>query len=271
MANVEEELSSDANTSRGIRRKFTEETDTALLKEVLAHNAHVARRGEAGSAFDAVATSLNDTSALPWRTDGKHCSDRFDLLVRVFRHSDSARRGESGIIEEYTEKEQLLQDITNAVDDVNEERRAQRAETSRREEQLRNAGEAVRAEAMNRRLQPIRLSGNSSDDEDQDRVRDPGSKSGTSNDSAGRRKRKRDDFSEDWMDGLLGIEERRLDQEAERLRLESERLKLDRDRFTSRDTREAERFSFQQEQFKSQSEMQFKMMSVLDKMIQKMQ
>jgi hypothetical protein len=154
---------------------------------------------------------------------------------------------------------------------VYEERRAQRAETSRRDEQLRNAGEAVRAEAMNRRRQPKSLIGNSSDDGDQDKVRDPGSRSGTSNDSAGRRKRKRDDFSEDWMDGLLGIEVRRLGQEADRLRLKSERLKLDRDGFTSSETREAERFSLQQEQFKSQREMQLKMMSVLDKIIQKMQ
>jgi hypothetical protein len=272
MAAMEENHSSGANPLRGMRRKFTDVTDTALLKEVVAHNAHVARRGDSGSVFDAVAISLNETDVLPWRTDGKHCSDRFHLLVRAFRQTDATRRGESGREEEYTEKEQLLQDIVSALDDFNEVRREQQAAASRRDEQLRNAGEAVRAEAMNRGGRATNVNESSNEDENQGTAREePGSRSGNSTDSSRRPKRKRDGFSEEWMDGLLEIEERRLGQESDRIRLESDRLKLDRDKFVSSETREAERFSFQQEQFKSQGEMQLKMMSVLDRIIQKMQ
>jgi hypothetical protein len=134
--------------SRSARRKFTDDLDAALLKEVVAHSAHLAKRGESGSLFEVVAKALNDTQMLPWSTEGKHCADRFNLIVRLFRQTDRVRRAASGQEEEYGEKEQPLDDIVCAIDDANEERRVQREEASRRDERLREAGQAVRAQAM---------------------------------------------------------------------------------------------------------------------------
>jgi hypothetical protein len=74
---------------RGARREFCD--DIALLKEALAHNAYVCRRGKLTEKFEEVAVSLNDSSALPCPTNGKHCTDRFKLLVANFRRIDRAR------------------------------------------------------------------------------------------------------------------------------------------------------------------------------------
>jgi hypothetical protein len=198
MAEIEENVT-DANHLRGSRRKFTEEYDAALMKEVIAHSAHVVRRGEAG--FDEVETSLNDTEVLPWRTDGKYCSNRFHLLVRVFRQSDAHQRRTRGQEEEYTEKYRLLPDIVTSLDDENEERRARQAEASRRDEQLRNAGEEVRVEAMNRRRQTLLLlrmnDSNSEDGVQEDDRDDLCPRSGSSIESLRRQKRKRDGFGDD--------------------------------------------------------------------------
>jgi hypothetical protein len=119
MATVDLTTGAEAAAPR-VRRKFTDDLDIALLKELSAHNAHTARRGEAGLLFDAVAKSLNETRALPWLTDGKHCSDRFNLLIRLFRLQDRAQRAGSGDEELYGEKEQLMDDMVSAIDDASE-------------------------------------------------------------------------------------------------------------------------------------------------------
>jgi hypothetical protein len=52
--------------------------------------------------------------------------------------------------------------------------------------------------------------------------------------------------------------------------LETDRLKFEREMFEHCEERKAERFSLQQERLRSQREMQLRMISVLDKMIQKL-
>ena len=136
---------------RGGRRKFCEADDIALLKEALAHNAHVFRRGKLTEKFEEVAVSLNHSSALPWPTNCKHCTYRFKLLVANFRRIDRARSSDSGIEEEYGEKDQLLVDIVSAIDDTEELTRLERERVFRRDDRLAKAGQEVRATAMERK------------------------------------------------------------------------------------------------------------------------
>jgi hypothetical protein len=110
------------------RRKFCEDHDTLLLKEVLACDAHVCRRGSQMEAFEEVSAVLNSSSALPWKTDGKHCLDRFKLLVACFRKFDRARASASGTEENFGKKDQLLSEIVTAVDDAKERGRVERLE-----------------------------------------------------------------------------------------------------------------------------------------------
>jgi hypothetical protein len=133
------------------RRKFGESEDIALLKEVLACGAHTCRRGSQMDKFDELSVSLNSNGALPLTTDGKHCLDRYKLLVASFKRTDRARASASGIEEPFGEKEELLADIASAVDDANEHHRTERSEAAVRDTELLRAGEAIRFQAMNRR------------------------------------------------------------------------------------------------------------------------
>jgi hypothetical protein len=104
----------------GGRRKFGEAEDIALLKEALAHDSHVCRRGKMTERFEEVASSLNNTNSLPWSTNWKHCTDRFKLLVANFRRTCRALSSASRVEVEYGEKHQLLTDVVSAIDE-NEE------------------------------------------------------------------------------------------------------------------------------------------------------
>ena len=147
-----EVLSEGGPTNRPpVRRKFGEEEDILLLKEIVANGAHAVRRGSQSDKFDEVGTSLNANGVMPWSTDGKHCIDRYRLLIATFRRADRARAATSGAEEEFGEKDQLLSDICNAIDDADERGRLERREASRRDAELQYAGEQVRAAAMSRR------------------------------------------------------------------------------------------------------------------------
>jgi hypothetical protein len=127
--------------SRGARRKFGEAEDIALLKEVLANEAHVCHRGTMTGKFDEVACALNNSNALPWSTNGKHCNNRFKLLLVGFRRTDRARASASGTEEDFGEKDQLLADILSAVNDNEERGRLEHEESAKRDEHLVHAGQ----------------------------------------------------------------------------------------------------------------------------------
>jgi hypothetical protein len=115
-----------ASENRGGRRKFGEVEDITLLKEIVANDAHVSRRGKVAEKFEDVARGLNEGNALPWNTNGKHCNDRYKLLLANFRRAGRARPLASGTGEEFGERDQLLADIHSAVNENEERGRAAR-------------------------------------------------------------------------------------------------------------------------------------------------
>jgi hypothetical protein len=131
-------------------RKFGEEQDIALLKEVLACNAHTSKCGPLMDNFDAFSGALNASRVLPWATDGKHCLDHYKLLASCFKREEKARSKASGT-KYFNEKEQLLSDIGLAVEDAQEHCRVERLELAKRDKKFLQAGERIRLQAMNRR------------------------------------------------------------------------------------------------------------------------
>jgi hypothetical protein len=137
---------------RGGRRKFREAEDIALLKEALAHDAHVCRRGKMAEKFEEVASSLSNSNSLPWITNGKHYTDRFKLLVANFRRTHRALSSASGVEEEYGEKYQLLSEVVSAIDENEDRGRLKRDISAKRDERLAKAGQEVSVSAMKRRI-----------------------------------------------------------------------------------------------------------------------
>jgi hypothetical protein len=100
-------IDDDPPELRAIQRsKFGEKEDESLLKELIASDAHVSRRGALMEKFDEVSTALNSSGSIPWRTDGKNCLDRYKHLLDSFKRADRARASASGADEEFNEKDQ---------------------------------------------------------------------------------------------------------------------------------------------------------------------
>jgi hypothetical protein len=132
-----------ASENRGGRRKFWEVEDIALLKEFVANDAHVYRRGKVAENFEDVARALNEGNALPWNTNGKHCNDRYKLLLANFRRADQARALANGTEEEFGERDQLLADIQSPVNDNEECGRTEREEYAKRDKRLADCSRAL--------------------------------------------------------------------------------------------------------------------------------
>jgi hypothetical protein len=149
-------IDDDPPELRALQRiKFGERENISLLKEVISSDAHVSRRGALMEKFDEVITALNNSGSMPWRTDSKHCLDRYKILLASFKRADRARASASGAEDEFNEKDQLLSDIVIATDDADERGRVERMETARRDARLIQAGEEVRSIAMRRRTAAI--------------------------------------------------------------------------------------------------------------------
>ncbi|KAG0433853.1 hypothetical protein HPB47_019540 [Ixodes persulcatus] len=88
------------------RKRFTIIEDILLLREVLAVNPFVN-----SSRWDTVAANLHQALGRNFSVRGVR--DRCDLLLGLFKRDDRTNLRKSGTEEQYTEKEQLLQDVAD--------------------------------------------------------------------------------------------------------------------------------------------------------------
>lgn len=135
-----------------VKRTWTEMLNVPLLREVLAVGAHIPARGETMPKFAEIAHNLNNNTHinLAWKTDAKHCRDRFKLLMEKFVSNDYANDRASGGGEVFEEQEQLLTDMKEAIDDRRQEVEEALRQREGRAEELTNAGEVVRELALDR-------------------------------------------------------------------------------------------------------------------------
>lgn len=78
---------------------------------------HIYPFGKKAKCFENIAQELNTSNALPWRTEFKHCTDRYRLPLGTYRSNDKNEQSFSGADEEFREREQFLEDIRNMFDD----------------------------------------------------------------------------------------------------------------------------------------------------------
>lgn len=88
------------DSSQGsVKRKWNPRLNLALMREVSGAGAHIPPRNEVRQRFTDVANRLNGNAdlQLPWKTDGKHCRDRFKLLMEKWElHDRDAARASGG-------------------------------------------------------------------------------------------------------------------------------------------------------------------------------
>jgi hypothetical protein len=93
------------------KRKWTNELDALLVREVKLHKPHGQRYWRKGNVYEIRAASLNESERIPWRTDRKHLQGRVQHLLEARRTNQRAKARATGIEEEYGELEILLDDV----------------------------------------------------------------------------------------------------------------------------------------------------------------
>jgi hypothetical protein len=98
------------------KRKWTNELDALLLREVKLHKPHGKRHGRKGIVYEIIAGSLNESERLPWSTDKKHLQGRVQHLLEARRSNQRATERVTGIEEEYGELEIILDHVIEEAD-----------------------------------------------------------------------------------------------------------------------------------------------------------
>lgn len=137
----------------GKRIRFTEAWDVILLKSVIASKAHVAARGTSQRKFEEtldifISNSPKDRLAVVTAPTWKTIYERFKKIVADHRANTRESKAASGVAEDETERTQLLDDIVEEMDDTAELRRTERNEKTKKDQELLEAGEAIRAQAV---------------------------------------------------------------------------------------------------------------------------
>ncbi|ETW05663.1 hypothetical protein H310_03385 [Aphanomyces invadans] len=130
------------------RRNFSKEEDVLLLRQVASEMPFLARHGLIMDKWTAVAHALasSDEFGRP-DFDGKKASNRFSALIEAHKKKKNEFARASGVAEDMTEKDALMDDLIAAYDDAKEE--ARRAiESKQALEQNESMGAFVREEAM---------------------------------------------------------------------------------------------------------------------------
>jgi hypothetical protein len=223
---------------------------------------------------------LNEGNALPGNTNGKHCNDRYKLLLANFRRADRARALASGTEEEFGERDQLLADIHSAVNDNEERGRAEREISAKRDERLAKAGQEVRANAMSRKQGARSDAENGNSDEEGDIAEQLTTSLGDedmitpANPRRGRKRKKHSTL--ELEDLLAATQEKRVEQEQMRLKLENERLSFEKERAEAHDKHEERRLDImaaqadlQRQQQSESTRVQLQMFQVMEEMIKK--
>lgn len=198
------------------RFRFTTQVDILLCKAVSETGSHIAPRNEKlklmEKACEIMVKALPATHSTMYQNPvAKTCNDHFELIVKQRREVDRAKRNQSGISEEVSELDLLLDDLILDRDTVEEHRRNERAEKTARDKRLEDAGVEVREEAMTRMSK--RSASISDDEEDGDRKKK-------------RKKRKMDVLESD--DEEIELLKQTI---ADRREMERKKLELDQKRF----------------------------------------
>ncbi|XP_041371921.1 uncharacterized protein LOC121385344 [Gigantopelta aegis] len=100
--------------------RITDFNDLKLLKEVVAQNPFKDKK-----TWETIAEIL---STAEFVIDGRRVRERTDLLVEKFKQKENVSVKSSGVVEDYDEKQMLLQEITELLEEeirVQEENREQ--------------------------------------------------------------------------------------------------------------------------------------------------
>lgn len=205
-------------STRGLTKfTFDQKDKMTLVQSVAEHGAHLAAHGHLDRLFEKVKdTFIENIPPSTWlqhvKPSVKTLRDKFRAMMRDRRRVDHENSAASGIAEDITEVNQLLDDLISEKDREDEERKEQRDEATAKEARLVECGKELRAAASARCRER-------SDEENSERKKN--------------RKRNRDvlDDDDDWNAIVREQLEARRQQEERSNNLREQEVKLMQERF----------------------------------------
>lgn len=154
-SSTNDDTTSPSSATRKPRFRFTTALDLLMCKAIQEKNAHAPPQNQKmklmNEACDLFLTIIpqhfRDMYAEP---KGKTISDRFELIAKQRRSDDGKTRAASGIAEERTELDMLLDDMLLQRDEVDEQRRKEREEKTEKDKKLEEASAEIRSKALSR-------------------------------------------------------------------------------------------------------------------------
>jgi hypothetical protein len=132
--------------------RFSAAMDMVILETVNEVGAHISQYGQSQKLFERAANACRaHVSFANCNLSVKSVWDRFNKLMSEHKKADAANRGASGIVEEYGPKEELLQEMMEAIREKDEQERVNRGERREAESRLLEAGENMRTCALQRK------------------------------------------------------------------------------------------------------------------------
>lgn len=204
-----------------MRFRFSTETDLLMCKAVMETQAHTPAHNQKTRLMNE--TCVVFINCLPRRVrelysdpKGKTLSDRFELIVKQRREENATNRAASGISEEQTELNILLDDLIHQRDEFDEVRRKENDKRTEKEKRLDTASKSIREHATKK------MGGRRAQEEGSD----------------GRQRKVRRvatvDSGDDEFELLKEIIEERRENERRRLEIESKRLEFERNEASER-------------------------------------
>ena len=155
------------------RKNFVCCDDIAILRTVNQTKPWEAGHGKTMTAWTSMAEMLSQDTAFIKGEKGPAIKVRFETLMKTFEADEMASMRKSGAVELFTEREQLLQDISCRIDDFTGLQKANKKENCAKQAAIEKSGDIVRRLAIDGpETDPDLSSGEgSSDDDDSDGVK----------------------------------------------------------------------------------------------------
>lgn len=142
---------------KGRRRHWSEAQDVLGLKAILGVSAHVAARGTRTKRFQEAADAFNAHPQAAFTTKGKTLRDHFNQLRKQFSAADNKKASQSGQEEQLSERDKILADMVDAMDEVERLQDAEKGTETKKNKKLAADGLVVRKLAMERHGKSVKV------------------------------------------------------------------------------------------------------------------
>ncbi|GAB0494468.1 hypothetical protein MMPV_005761 [Pyropia vietnamensis] len=226
---------------KGRRRLWSEALDVLGLKAILGVSAHVAARGTRTKRFQEAADAFNAHPQAAFTTKKNTLRDHFNQLRKQFSAADKKKASQSGQEEQLSERDRILADMVDAMDEVERLQDAKKGTETKKNQKLAADGLMVRKLAIERHGKRVKV-GDGGSGAGADALDDSTEAASTGGPSSRKRRRRdvMDPDDDDFIEVLERSESRRDEREKAQIAEAKQERRFRRDVLARRDAADRE-------------------------------